>query len=58
MQHDAYKDNLQVQNWYYGNLSPPDYRARIFKSIENAKLQTTIACPLSTPFMTSDMKSC
>lgn len=28
--HQAYKDNLLVQNWYYGNIDPVDYRLRIF----------------------------
>lgn len=29
--HQAYKDNLLVQNWYYGNIDPVDYRIRIFE---------------------------
>ena len=29
--HDAYKDNLLVQNWYYGSIHPTQYRLRIFE---------------------------
>lgn len=28
--HLAFKDNLLVQNWYYGDLTPMKYRLRVF----------------------------
>lgn len=53
--HLAFKDNLEVQNWYYGNLSPLDYRLKIFKVAAN---ETTTTCPITAPFMTADMSAC
>lgn len=53
--HLSYKDNLQAQNWYYGNISAVDYRLKIFKSSTN---QTLDLCPINAPYTTADMSQC
>jgi hypothetical protein len=51
----TYKDNLQVQNWYYGNISSVDYRLKIFQATTQ---DTVAACPLNTPYATANMSQC
>lgn len=53
--HALYKDNLEVQNWYYGNFGPVEYRLKIFKVATNNTLDI---CPITSPFSSSDFSRC
>ena len=36
--HLGFKDNLVVQNWHYGNITPMDYRIRLFEKAADEEL--------------------
>ena len=47
----VYKNNLEVNNWYYGTSNQSKYEAYLTKKSDNT---TLTACPSKKPFVRDD----
>lgn len=51
----VFKNNLNTENWYYGDSSPTKYRVYMF----NRTIQYNLTdCPIGQPFTDDTGKSC
>lgn len=50
-----YKDNLKATNWVYGNVTEQEYKFYLFSISSKYNLTS---CPIETPYVSYDEKSC
>jgi len=50
-----YKDNLKVNNWYYGSITAEEYRLKQFELSTKFNVST---CPFDKPFANQQLNRC